>query len=99
MLEVRGIQSPVMDLIVLVSVAYQVTLGHGNPQKGGQCLAVMYSNIVALNTRFFTRYVRRHPTKKINTKKLPENFLDASETHKASANMSVQIYFRQFPDW
>ena len=39
---------------------------------GGQCLAVIYLNIVALNTILFTRYVRRHPSKKINTKKLPE---------------------------
>ena len=38
----------------------------------GQCMAVIYSNIVALNTRFFTRYMRRHPSKKINTKKLLE---------------------------
>ena len=41
------------------------------PRKGGQCLAVIYSIIVALNTRLFTRCVRRHPSKRINTKKLP----------------------------
>ena len=44
----------------------------GIPRKGGQCLAVIYSNIVALNTRLFSRSVRRQPSKKINTKKLPE---------------------------
>ena len=42
------------------------------PKIGGQCLAVIYSNIVVLNTKLFTRYVRTHPSKKINTKKLPE---------------------------
>ena len=36
----------------------------GIPRKGGQCLAVIYSNIVALNTKRFTRYMRRHPSKK-----------------------------------
>ena len=53
--------------------SYQVISGHGNPpKKGGQCLAVIYSNIVALNIRLFTMYLRRHPSKKINTKKVPE---------------------------
>ena len=47
----------------------------GIPRKGGQCLAVIYSNIVALNTKLFTRYLRRHPSKKINTKKLLEKLL------------------------
>ena len=42
------------------------------PRKDGQCLAVIYSNIVALNNRIFTRYLRKHPSEKINTKKLPE---------------------------
>ena len=46
----------------------------GIPRKGGQCLAVIYSNIVALNTKLFTRYVRRHPSKTINTKKLLDKF-------------------------
>ena len=55
---------------VLVVLWFQVIPGHGNPQKGGQCLVVIYSNIVALNTRLFTRYVKRHPSKKINTKKV-----------------------------
>ena len=71
----------------------------GIPRKGGQCLAVIYSNTVALNTRLFTKYVRRHPSEKINTKKLPEKLLDASESHKTSANVSVRDYFRQFSDW
>ena len=48
---------------------FQVT---GIPRKGGQCLTVIYSNIVALNTRLFTKYVRRHLSKKINTKQLPD---------------------------
>ena len=47
----------------------------GIPRKGGQCLAVVYSNIVAFNTRLFTRYVRRHPSEKINTKKVPRKTL------------------------
>ena len=42
----------------------------GIPRKSGQCLAVIYSNIVALNTWLFTRYVRRHPSKKINYRKV-----------------------------
>ena len=64
---------------MVFSDLFQVIPGHVNhlkspgiDQKGGQCLAVIYSNIVALNTKLFTRYVRRHPGKKINTKKLPE---------------------------
>ena len=32
----------------------QVIPDHGNPRKGGQCLAVIYSTIVALNTRLFS---------------------------------------------
>ena len=42
------------------------------PGDSRSCLAVIYSNIVALNTRLFTRYARGHPSKKINTKRLPE---------------------------
>ena len=50
----------------------QVIAGDGNPQKRWTMFGGIYSNIVALNTRPFTRYVRRHPSKRINTKKLPE---------------------------
>ena len=60
------------DLISCLSRCFQVM---GIPRKGGQCLAVIYSSIVVLNTKLFTRYVRRHPSKKINTKKLPEKLL------------------------
>ena len=28
-----------------------------------------------------------------------ESFSDVSESHKTSANSSVQAYFRKFPDW
>ena len=70
-----------------------------SPETADNLLAVSYSNTVALNTGLFTRYVRRDPSKKINTKKLPESFLDASESHKTSANLSVRAYFRQFSDW
>ena len=63
-------------LLMLSTRCFQVI---GIPIKGGQCLAVIYSNIVALNTRLFTRYVRRHPSKKIDTKKLPEKLFDAFE--------------------
>ena len=49
----------------------------GIPRKDGQCLAVIYSNIVVLNTKRFTRYVKKHPSKKINTKKLPEKLFRA----------------------
>ena len=62
-------------------------------------MAVIYSNIVALNTRLFTRYVRRHPSKKINNKSYLKSFSHASESHKTSANLSVRDYFRQFSDW
>ena len=47
---------------------FQVIPGHGNPQKRRTMLAVIYSNVVALNTRPFTRYVRRHPIKKVTPK-------------------------------
>ena len=48
----------------------------GSPRKGGQCLAVIYSNIVALNTRLFSRYVRLTP------KSYLKSFIDASMSHK-----------------
>ena len=59
--------------VINIGYHYQVIPGHVNPQKGGQRLAVIYSNIFGLNTRLFARYVRRHPSKRINTKELPEN--------------------------
>ena len=55
-------------------LSFQVISGNVNPRKGGQCLAIIYSNIVALNTRLFTRYVRRHPSKKIITKSYVKAF-------------------------
>ena len=58
--------------LYIAGLDYQVIPGHGNPQKRRTMLGVIYSNIVALNTILFTRYVRKHPSKKINTKKLPE---------------------------
>ena len=74
--------------------------GHDNPKKRRAVFGgYIHSNIVALNIKLFTRYVRRHPSKKINIKKLLESFLDASESHKTSANLSVRAYFRQFSDW
>ena len=52
----------------------------GIPRKGGQCLAVIYSNIVALNTKIFSRYVRRHPSKKIrNSRGLKESKFSGTE--------------------
>ena len=44
----------------------------GIPRWGGHCLTVIYSNIVPLNIKLFTKYLRRHPTKHIRTKKPPE---------------------------
>ena len=38
------------EYIPVRKATYQVIPGHGNPQKSGQCLAVIYSNIFALNT-------------------------------------------------
>ena len=38
----------------------------------GHCLTVIYSNIVPLNIKLFTKYLRRHPSKQICTKKPPE---------------------------
>ena len=69
----------------------------GIPRKRGQCLAVIYSNIVALNTRLFTR--EGIPVKRLTPKSYLKSFLDASGSHKTSANLSVRDYFRQFPDW
>ena len=65
---------PVRSALDLLSysVPNQVVPGHGNPQESRQCSAVIYSNTVALNTKLFTRYGRKHPSKKINTKELPE---------------------------
>ena len=40
-----------LDAIALLTLGCQVIPGHGNPRKGGQCLAVMYSNIIAINAR------------------------------------------------
>ena len=41
----------------------------GIPRKSGQCLAVIYSNIVVLNSRLFTKYFEARPGQQIHTKK------------------------------
>ena len=80
-------------------LAFQVIPSQGNPRWGGHCLTVIYSNIVPLNTKLFTKYLRRHPSKHICTRKLPESFPDASKSHKTSTNLSYRAYFRQLSDW
>ena len=44
----------------------------GIPRWGRHCLTVIYSNIVPLNTKLFTKYLRKHPSKHIRTKEPPE---------------------------
>ena len=39
------------------------------------------------------------PVKRLTPKGYLKSFLDASESHKTSANLSVRAYFRQFSDW
>ena len=87
-----------ITVIAIKLTVYQVIPDHENPQKR-RTMFGGYSNIVAFSTKLFTRHVRRHPSKKINTKKLPEKLLDASESYKTSANLSIRAYFRQFSDW
>ena len=69
------------------------------PRKRGQCLAVFYSNIIALNTKIFTRYLRTHYSKQIHTKKPHEKLLGVSKSHKTSVNLSDRAYFWQYIDW
>ena len=60
---------------------------------------VIYSNIVPLNTKLFTKYMRRHPSKHIRTKKPPEKLSKCLQEHKTSTNLSDRAYFRKFSDW
>ena len=39
------------------------------------------------------------PVKRLTPKIYLESFLDASESHKTSANLSVRAYFQQFSNW
>ena len=71
----------------------------GIPRWSGHCLTVIYSNIIPLNTKLFTKYLRRHPSKHIRTKDHLKSFPDASKSHKRSTNLSDRAYFRQFSDW
>ena len=41
----------------------------GIPRKGVQCFVVIYSNIIALNTNIFTKYLKTHLRKHIHTKR------------------------------
>ena len=59
----------------------------------------IYSNIVALNTGPFIRYVRRHPSKKLTPESYLKSFSDAWESHKTCTNLWVRAYFGQFSDW
>ena len=76
--------------------SYQLIPCHGIPRKGGQCLVVIYSNIFALNTKVFTRCVRRRPSKEINTKRYLKSCSDASESHKYQLTCLVKITSRSF---
>ena len=71
----------------------------GIPRKGGQCLTVIYSNIVAWNTNFSSDMWEGIPVKRLTPKSYLKSFSDASESHKTSTNLSVRAYFRQFSDW
>ena len=39
------------------------------------------------------------PVQRLTPKSYLKSFLDASESHETSANLSVRAYFRQFSDW
>ena len=39
------------------------------------------------------------PVKRLTPKNYLKSFLDVSDSHKTSANLSVRAYFRQFSDW
>ena len=78
-------------------VVCQVIPGHGNPQKRRTMFAGIDSNIVALIARLFTRY--GIPVKRLTPKSYLKSYLDVSNSHKTSANLSVRANFRQFSDW
>ena len=79
---------------------YQVIPGHGNLQKRWTMFGGYLFKYFCVKYQLFTRFVRRHPSKKhLTPKSYLKSFLDASESHKTSANLSVRAYFRQFSDW
>ena len=60
---------------------------------------VIYSNIVPLNTKLFTKHLRRHFSKHIRTKNHLKSFSDVSNSHKTSTNLSNRAYFWEFSEW
>ena len=77
---------------------FQVIPSHGNPQLRRTLYGGYLSNIVPLNSRLFTKYLRRYPSKHIRTKNHLKSFPDVSKSHKTSTNLSVRAYFRRFSD-
>ena len=63
---------------------YQVIPNHWNPQMRRTLFDGYLFKIVPSNTKLFTKYLRRHPSKHIRTKNYLKSFPDASKSHKTS---------------
>ena len=66
----------------------------GIPRKGGQCLWVIYSNIVPLSIKISPSILKHTLVIRLTPKNNLKSFLDAPESHKTSANLSDRDYFR-----
>ena len=62
----------VLNSFTVFCLTNQVIPGHENPQKRRTMFGGYLFKHCCVKYQLFTRYVRRHPSKKINTKKLPE---------------------------
>ena len=79
----------------------QVIPGYGNPQKSRTMFGGYLFKYCCVKYQTFHQVGEKasHAVKRLTPKNYLKSFSDASESHKTSANLSVQAYFRQFSDW
>ena len=78
----------------------QVIPGHGDSQKRRTMFGGYFFKYCCFKYRTFSPGMWEGiSVKTLTPKSYLKSFLDASESHKTSANLSVRAYFRQFSDW
>ena len=74
----------------------QVTPSHGNPQMRLTLFGGYLFKYCSVKYQIFTKYLSRHPSKHIRTKKTPEKLSRCPKSHKTTTNLSDRAYFREF---
>ena len=82
-----------------VRSSYQVIPNHGNPQMRRTLFDGYLFEYCSVKYHTFHQENEKSPANILAKTNHLKSFLDPSESHKTSSNLSDRAYFRQFSDW